>query len=459
MIVRSSHLLVVEDRRSMREMLVQTLTLEGYHVNTAATTAAARARLEAEPPHLILTDLRLPDGSGLDVLEESRRRCPGAPVILMTAYGSVDVAVKAMRRGATDFICKPFDTNELIERIGQLLTGEPGGDHASMKIVGVPAVVVESAAMRDVFAKARRAAAATAPILLTGESGTGKEVVARYIHASGPRANQPFVAVNCAALPAQLVESELFGHVKGAFTGADNDRLGLIREADRGTLFLDELTEMEPSLQSKLLRVVQDSRVTPVGGAHADVVDVRYIAATNRDIEAAVAAGHLREDLFYRLAVAVLRLPPLRERAEDILPLAERFLVDATGAGSEIHFSSQARDRLLLHRWAGNVRELRNCVERAVLFSNGPVLGPEVLELAEPPAATGDSVTNTGGPSLVKAGQRAARQTERALLLATLEAVGWNKREAADRLGISYKTLFNKLRDLGIPKQPTRQVT
>jgi len=458
MTMHSSHLLVVEDRRSMREMLAQTLTLEGYRVTTAATAEAARARLEDEPVHLILTDLRLPDGSGLEVLEESRRRCPGAPVILMTAYGSVDVAVEAMRRGATDFICKPFDTKGLIDRIGQLLAEEPGRDHSSIGIVGAPAVVAESAAMRDVFAKARRAAAASVPILLTGESGTGKEIVARYSHASGPRANQPFVAVNCAALPAQLVEGELFGHVKGAFTGADNDRVGLIREADGGTLFLDELTEMEPSLQSKLLRVVQDSRVMPVGGTHAKVVDVRYIAATNRNIEAAVAAGHLREDLFYRLAVAVLRLPPLRERSEDILPLAEQFLVEATGAGSEIRFSSRARDRLLHHQWAGNVRELRNCVERAVLFSDGPVLGPEALELAALPTMTDDN-THTGGPSLVKAGQRAARQTERALLLATLEAVGWNKREAADRLGISYKTLFNKLRDLEIPKQPTRQVT
>jgi DNA-binding NtrC family response regulator len=456
---RSSQLLVVEDRRSMREMLAQTLALEGYRVTTAATAAAARARLELESADLILTDLRLPDGSGLDVLEESRRRYPGAPVILMTAYGSVDVAVEAMRRGATDFICKPFDTNELIDRIGQLLAEEAGGGHSAMEIVGVPSVVVESAAMRNVFAKARRAAAATVPVLLTGESGTGKEVVARYIHASGPRADQPFVAVNCAALPAQLVESELFGHVKGAFTGADTERLGLIREAHGGTLFLDELTEMEPGLQSKLLRVVQDSRVTPVGGTRAAAVDVRYIAATNRDIEAAVAAGHLREDLFYRLAVAVLRLPPLRERSEDILPLAERFLADATGAGSGIHFSSKARDRLIRHRWAGNVRELRNCVERAVLFSDGPVLGPEELELSAVNAATAHDRPDTGGPSLVKAGQRAARQTERALLLSTLEAVGWNKREAADRLGISYKTLFNKLRDLEIPKQPTRQVT
>jgi len=457
--VRSSHLLVVEDRRSMREMLAQTLALEGYRVTTAATAADALVRLEAEAADLILTDLRLPDGSGLRVLEESRRRCPGAPVILMTAYGSVDAAVEAMRRGATDFICKPFDTNGLIERIGQLLADEPGGGHASMELVGAPSVVVKSAAMRDVFAKARRAAAATVPVLLTGESGTGKEVVARYIHASGPRADQPFVAVNCAALPAQLVESELFGHVKGAFTGADTDRLGLVREAHGGTLFLDELTEMEPGLQSKLLRVVQDSQVAPVGGHHAEAVDVRYIAATNRDIEAAVTAGYLREDLFYRLAVAVLRLPPLRERSEDILPLAEWFLVEAAGAGSEIHFSSQARDRLLLHRWPGNVRELRNCVERAVLFRDGPVLGPEALELVAHPAAMGDSATYCGGPSLVKAGQRAARQAERALLLATLEAVGWNKREAADRLGISYKTLFNKLRDLEIPKQPTRQVT
>jgi DNA-binding NtrC family response regulator len=455
---RSSRLLVVEDRRSMREMLAQTLTLEGYQVTTAATAVAARDCLAAESADLILTDLRLPDGSGLSILEESRRLYPGTPVILMTAYGSVDVAVEAMRRGATDFICKPFDTNELIERVGQLLADADGGA-ADAQVTGPSTVVAESAAMRDVLAKARRAASAAVPVLLTGESGTGKEVVARYIHASGPRADQPFVAVNCAALPAQLVESELFGHVKGAFTGAETDRLGLIREAHGGTLFLDELTEMEFGLQSKLLRVVQDSRVMPIGATQAQAVDVRYIAATNRDIEAAVAAGQLREDLFYRLAVAVLRLPPLRSRPEDILPLAEQFLSDATGVGSGSQFSSQARDCLLRHQWAGNVRELRNCVERAVLFGDGPDLGPEALELAALPAVTADNVAHPAGASLVIAGQRAARQTERALLLATLEAVGWNKRAAADRLGISYKTLFNKLRDLEIPKQPTRQVT
>lgn len=455
---RHRHLLVVEDRRSMREMLTQTLTLEGYRVTSAATATAARAELETEPADLILTDLRLPDGSGLGVLEESRRRSPGAPVILMTAYGSVDVAVEAMRRGATDFICKPFDTAELVDRIAQLLVEEPGGG-ASLETVGASAVVAESAAMRAVLVKAHRAAAVTVPVLLSGESGTGKEVVARYIHGSGPRASQPFVAVNCAALPAQLVESELFGHTKGAFTGADGERLGLIREANGGTLFLDELTEMDPMLQSKLLRVVQDSRVLPLGGTRAEAVDVRYIAATNRDIEGAVAAGHLREDLFYRLAVAVLRLPPLRERREDILPLAEQFLAEATGTVTRMRFSPEARARLLHYRWAGNVRELRNCIARAVLFGDGPVLGPEALELAEITAETTNGTLDSGCSSLVKVGQRAARQTERALLIATLEAVGWNKREAAERLGISYKTLFNKLRDLDIPKQPGRQVT
>jgi DNA-binding NtrC family response regulator len=451
--------LVVEDRRSMREMLAQTLALEGYEAVPAATVTAARRRLREHGADLVLTDLRLPDGSGLDVLEASRRCCPASPVILMTAYGSVDVAVEAMRRGATDFVCKPFDTNELLTRIGQLLADD---SVVNGRIVGAretfPFVAV-SAKMRAIVAKARRAAQAAVPVLLTGESGTGKEIVARFVHVSGPRAEKPFVAVNCAALPAQLVESELFGHVKGAFTGADGDRLGLIREAHRGTLFLDELTEMQSGLQGKLLRVLQDSAVTPVGSTQPQLVDARYIAATNRDIEGAVTAGTLREDLFYRLAVAVFRLPPLRERPDDILPLADHFLSVATVGNSELRFSEEARQCLLRHPWPGNIRELRNCVERAVLFNDGPIVEAENLELgADHVPMTGDPGESSGS-SLVAAGQRAARQTERTLLLATLEEVGWNKREAAQRLGISYKTLFNKLRDLDIPKQPARHVT
>ena len=451
--------LVVEDRRSMREMLVQTLGLEGYDVTAAATVGAAQRHLIESRVDLVLTDLRLPEGSGLDVLEASRRHCPASPVILMTAYGSVDVAVEAMRRGATDFVCKPFDTNQLVNRIGQLLADEaaanggPAGERRAFPVVAV------SEKMRAVLVKARRAARAAVPVLLTGESGTGKEVVSRFIHASGPRAQRPFVAINCASLPAQLVESELFGHVRGAFTGADGDRVGLIREAQGGTLFLDELTEMHAGLQGKLLRVLQDATVTPVGSTHPQRVDVRYIAATNRGIEGAVAAGTLREDLFYRLAVAVFRLPPLRERPDDILPLADHFLKAATVENASLRFSEEARHCLLRHPWPGNIRELRNCVERAVLFSDGPIVGADALELSVGPTATAGVASESGGSSLVAAGQKAARQTERMLLLATLEEVGWNKREAAQRLGISYKTLFNKLRELDIPKQPARQVT
>ncbi|PIX83003.1 MAG: hypothetical protein COZ33_07710, partial [Nitrospirae bacterium CG_4_10_14_3_um_filter_70_108] len=240
---------VVEDRRSMREMLDQTLTLEGFEVVTAASVADGRVRL-ARGADAVLADLRLPDGTGLDILDAARRLSPAPPVVLMTAYGSVDVAVEAMRRGATDFLCKPFDTRLLVERLRLLTRGPAGG-------VVADGVVAVSVAMREVVDRARQAAAAPVPVLLAGESGTGKEVVARLIHAASPRAAAPFVAVNCAALPAHLVESELFGHLRGAFTGAESDRVGLIREAGGGTLFLDELTEMAPELQSKLLRVLQ----------------------------------------------------------------------------------------------------------------------------------------------------------------------------------------------------------
>ncbi len=440
-------ILIVEDRRAMREMLAQTLTLEGFTVVTAATVAGGRAKLDA-PVNVVVADLRLPDGSGLEILDAARAAPTAPPVILMTAYGSVDVAVEAMRRGATDFLCKPFDTRLLVERL-QAMTGPEGEAESGGDLVAV------SRAMREVVERARQAAAAEVPVLLTGESGTGKEVVARLIHAQSPRAERPFVAVNCAALPAHLVESELFGHVRGAFTGAEGDRPGLIREADGGTLFLDELTEMAPELQSKLLRVLQEGQVTPVGSSRPVAVDVRYLAATNRDLEGAVAAGELREDLFYRLAVVVLRLPPLRERCEDILPLAERFLVEAAREGAPPVLSEAAREALLAHPWRGNVRELKNCIERASLFHRGGKIEVTDLELA-PAAATS---SRTPATTLAEAGQQAARETERMLILETLHREGWNKRAAARVLGISYKTLFNKLRELEIPKQPPRQVT
>ncbi|RMF87777.1 MAG: sigma-54-dependent Fis family transcriptional regulator, partial [Nitrospirae bacterium] len=369
--------LVVEDRRSLREMLARTLCLEGFQVRTAAGVEEGRAALAGARAALV--DLRLPDGTGLDLLEAARALSPPPPVVLMTAYGSVEVAVEAMRQGATDFLCKPFDTRTLVERLRALVgeAAEPG-EGRPPEAEPETGLVAVSPAMREVVARARRAAAAEVPVLLSGESGTGKEVVARLIHEAGPRAEAPFVAVNCAALPGNLVESELFGHVKGAFTGAESDRPGLIREAEGGTLFLDEVAEMAPEAQSKLLRVLQDRQVTPVGGGRPVAVDVRFVAATNRDLGEALASGGLREDLFYRLAVVVLRLPPLRERREEILPLAERFLAEA-GGGARL--TQAAREALLAHPWPGNVRELKNCMERARLFCQGGEIGVADLEL------------------------------------------------------------------------------
>ncbi len=449
---------VVEDRRSMREMLTKTLTLEGFEVVAAATVADGRAKL-AGGADAVVADLRLPDGTGLDILDAACALSPAPPVVLMTAYGSVDVAVEAMRRGATDFLCKPFDTVALVERLRALTRGNDGGGSDD-------GVVAVSTAMREVVARARQAAMSEVPVLLTGESGTGKEVVARLIHAASPRAAAPFVAVNCAALPAHLVESELFGHVRGAFTGAERDRVGLIREAAGGTLFLDELTEMATELQSKLLRVLQEGQVTPVGSSRSVAVDVRYVAATNRDLEAAIAAGELREDLFYRLAVVVLRLPPLRERPEDILPLAGRFLAQAGEARPAPELTEAARQALLTYPWRGNVRELKNCIERATLFHHGETIDAADLDLAPvapfPVASSSETARSSEtapATTLAEAGQRAARETERRLILETLHRQRWNKRAAARALGVSYKTLFNKLRDLDIPKQPPRQVT
>ena len=389
MVDKRPKVLVVEDDPEMLALLRQHLAGEGYLVVTTNQGAEALHRLRTESFDVILTDLKMPGVDGMEILRAARGAQGDARVILITAFGSIETAIQAIREGAYDYVTKPFRLDEISLLVRKALEDrylreenrrlrEAVADRYRLhNLFGA------SPAMQAVFALIRQAAPGDASVLITGESGTGKELVARALHYDSPRAERPFVPVNCAAVPAGLLESELFGHVKGAFTGAVAARRGLIREAEGGTLFLDEIGDMAPELQAKLLRVIEDRSVRPVGSDEAVAVDLRLIAATNKDLVVRIQEGLFREDLYYRLAVIPIQLPPLRERREDIPLLAEHFLRRAIAAsGKPIHgFTPEAMSALLRHPWPGNVRELENVVARAVTLTAGDQLGPEALLL------------------------------------------------------------------------------
>ena len=373
-----SRILVVDDEPSMRELLGIMLRKEGYEVLLAESRAMAAAVLQKGPVEMVITDIRLGDGDGLEILRHVKSASSSTPVIVMTAYGSTETAVAALKLGAADYLVKPFDVDELkivvrnaLEKIqlqeeNLLLKAEFRSRHGLERVIGV------SSAMTAVLDMARSVAPTSSTVLLTGESGTGKEVVAKAIHALSPRSEAPFVSVSCAAVAETLLESELFGHLKGAFTDAHQNKKGLFEAAHRGTLFLDEVGETPPAMQAKLLRALQEKRIRRVGGTEEIEVDVRVIAATNRSLEAMVREKRFREDLFYRLNVIPIHLPPLRQRREDIPLLAEAFLqrFSSQMGKSIVRISEQAMDRLLAHPWPGNVRELENVVERAVALES-----------------------------------------------------------------------------------------
>jgi DNA-binding NtrC family response regulator len=436
-------------------MLRTTLEARGYSVDEAGDAYESRRRLQTDRYLVVLTDLRLPAGSGFDVLKAAREADAETPVLVMTAFGTVEEAVRAMKEGAVDFLTKPVDTDHLmllIERAidrRRLLTELVLLKEDYQRRYGLPKVLGEDAVFKETMLAVQKAAATDATVLILGESGTGKELVSRALHQLSSRAAGPFVAINCAAIPEALLENELFGHEKGAFTGAGARKIGKAEIAHRGTLFLDEIGDLPLALQGKILRLVQERQFERVGGLQTITVDVRVVAATNRDLREAVAARQFREDLFFRLSVFPVEIPPLRRRRGDIVPLAETFLQRfSREMGRKGLLLSEAAKRALLdHAWPGNVRELQNCLERAAILAEGLVIEPQHLRLL-PESSQGPTlgdVLDLTGPLGEVAKRAAARAEEEAIALALREAEG-DRAAAAEKLGVSVATLNRRLR-------------
>jgi DNA-binding NtrC family response regulator len=447
-----AHLLVVDDEPSARSTLALLLRKRGHRVLEAAGAIDAAKNLAEEVFDLVVTDLRMPDGDGLDVLRAAKAHTPETEVILLTAYAEWKSAKEAIRLGALDYFEKGQEPDELYRRIDKALAGralrrENENLRAQLRErYGLPGLIAQSSAMQSVLDLVERVAPTDATLLIQGESGTGKEVIAKAVHHASPRATRPFVAVNCGAVPETLLESELFGYVRGAFTGAAVNKLGLFEEADGGTLFLDEIAEMPAVLQIKLLRALQSGEVRRLGATQAATIDVRVIAATHGDLAALIAQGSFREDLFYRLNVIQVVLPPLRDRREDIPALAEHFVARAAGKlGRELRLSPEAVERLLRYPWPGNVRELENAIERAAILARRETVGPDDLP---PHVSAGLQL----GPSPALPGQVSLAEAERTHILQTLERFGRNHSGAAEALGIGRTTLWRKLKEYGIDR-------
>jgi DNA-binding NtrC family response regulator len=440
-----ARILVVDDEPKLGKVVAEALALDGHGVTRAGSGQAAIAELQKDVFDLVVTDLRMADVDGLGVLQVARSRTQPPEVILMTAHATAESAVAAMKAGAADYLIKPFAIDELrlrVRRLSDQRAAERKADRLVERLT--PGLVAESAAMKEVLAAARRVAATDATVLLLGESGTGKNQLARLIHYCSKRAAAPLVEVHCAALPEPLLESELFGHEKGAFTGAHERKMGHLAAADTGTLFLDEIGEVTPATQVKLLRFLQEREFVPVGSTQQRKVDVRVVAATNRDLEAAVKAGTFREDFYYRVNVFALHVPPLRDRREDILPLAERFL-SARGVPAA-KFSAAARDRLRDHSWPGNVRELENALERALILAGEEEIGAEHLGRL----GTGHERADARGGSAAEVLREGFNldEFERELIQAAIERAGGNKAAAARLLGITRRRLYSTLQSL-----------
>jgi DNA-binding NtrC family response regulator len=449
--------LIVEDKDTMARMLRETLESEGYTARVAASGDAGIRAIGESRFDLVLTDLKLPGADGLEVLRASKEDNPIRPVIIMTAFGTVDVAVEAMKRGAFDFITKPFDVDHLLMLIKRaienriLITENIALKGELENLLGLPDIVGASEAMRTVADHMRRVAPTQATVLLLGESGTGKELFARALHHMSVRSERPFVTINCAAIPAGLLESEFFGYEKGAFSGAEGRKLGKFEMADTGTVFLDEIGEMDVHLQAKLLRFLQESEIERVGGTKPIRLDVRIVAASNRDIEADVSEGRFREDLFYRLNVFPVTLPPLRARTEDIPALAAHFIEKyaATLRSPVTGLSPEAIELLKGYAWKGNVRELENTIERAIILCDSDTIRTEHLSLTtRSDCRLGEMIDMRG--SLEEVGRHALSIVEAARIRTALAECGGNKTRAAETLRVSYKTLLTKIRDYAI---------
>jgi len=451
-------ILVVEDKESLRSMLRKTLEARGYSVEESGDAYEARRKVQADRFLVVLTDLRLPAGSGFDVLQASKEADPQAPVIVMTAFGTVDEAVRAMKEGATDFLTKPVDTEHLLlvlERAMErqrLQTKYVLLKEEYQRRFGLPKLMGEDPALKETMLAVQRAAATDATVLVLGESGTGKELMSRALHQLSARAKGPFVAINCAAIPEALLENELFGHEKGAFTGATGRKIGKAEMAHHGTLFLDEIGDLPLSLQGKILRLVQERQFERVGGVQTLTVDVRVVAATNHDLKAAVDRKQFREDLYFRLSVFPVEIPPLRRRRGDIVPLAEAFLDRcAREMGRRgLRLSEAAKRALLEHPWPGNVRELQNCLERGAILCDGLEILPENLRLGATDSGPvlADVIDLSG--TLEEVTARAAARAEREAILLALRHTDNDSAAAADRLGISASALKRRIKTLGL---------
>jgi DNA-binding NtrC family response regulator len=451
-------ILVVEDKESMAAMLRETLEAEGYKVILARDAAKGIKYLKDGKIDLVLTDLKLPGKTGIDVLKASREENHLRPVIVMTAFGTVEAAVAAMKEGAFDFITKPFDTDHLIILIKRALENQRLvtenillREEVSSRF-GLPRIIGKSRQIVDVAQIVHKVAPTRTTVLILGESGTGKELFARAIHQLSSRKNYPFVPINCAAIPKTLLESELFGHEKGSFTGAEARKLGKFELADKGTIFLDEIGDMDLLLQAKLLRAIEEGEVERVGAITSIKLDVRIVAASNKDLEKAVEEKKFREDLFYRLNVFPIRVPPLRERKEDIPLLVEYFVkIYCSEMKTPIKsVSKEALDLLMEYHWKGNVRELENTIERAVILCDSDVITPEhFIFNTGVPSKGAPAVSPTNG-TLESVAKEALRAAETKRIISALHETRGNKSRAAEILRVSYKTLLTKIKEYNI---------
>ena len=451
----SGSILIIDDEAAIRESLETLLSIEGYNVEAAGSAEEGLAMLSSSPRDLVLLDFALPDRNGLEVLDEIRQRDPGLPVIMITAYGTVENAVKAIQSGATNFIQKPWDNEKLLAdvraSIGRLRMEEENRQlkRALKQRYSFENIVGKSEPMLKIFDLVAQVAPSRSTVLIQGDSGTGKELIAKAIHANSPRKDGPFVPVNTGSMPTELLESTLFGHVKGAFTSAIASKKGLFEVANKGTLFLDEIGTMGLDTQAKILRVLQDRKFMHLGGVQEVQVDVRIIAATNVDLKQLVKEGRFREDLYYRLNVISVNLPPLRNRMEDVPLLVNHFLArfsEENGLPTR-HFTAEAMRPLLNYGWPGNVRELENVIERAVVLSSGTNIGIDLL----PDSILGESAV----PVLTEESPNASlfdimEECERRVIVSMLEKCSWNQTEAAERFRIPLSTLNQKIKRLSI---------
>ena len=448
-------ILVVEDADSLREVLCSVLESEGFEVQSCASAEQALPELISQHFECILSDYRLPTLSGIDLLREAQKAQPTTPFVIMTAYGSVQLAVEAMKHGATDFISKPFEPQSLCDLLSQVIKHRRIIDRsAGVRTRRDRRFITQDPGVERLLAQARKVAAVDSSALILGESGTGKELLARFMHEHSPRRDQPFVAINCAAIPETLLESEFFGHEAGAFTGATQSRPGLFEVASEGTIFLDEVGDMPLALQVKLLRALQEREIKRVGGTKTIKINPRIIAATNKDVTQAIERGTLREDFYYRLAVITFTIPSLRERRNDIDLLAQYYLQHFSKSSNKQLLLSDAAMRLINnYPWPGNARELENVIERASVLAEDEV-HPEHLGISLP--LDFEALSNAR-ESLTQVAQRAAQEAEIRLITQALQRTNGNKTQAANLLSVSYKTLLNKVKEYKLSGSAERE--